>query len=68
MERGECRFSATVDLFGGFPGFAAHAGSLRGVNLRITDGYLIVDRVPSTRLWAAAELVRLHHAHARQPC
>ena len=43
MARGEIRWQASGDVAGGFPGFATRGGRLKGVRLRVTDRFLLVD-------------------------
>jgi hypothetical protein len=42
-ERGAVRWESGADLAGGFPGFADRGGRLIGVQLRLTDRYLLVE-------------------------
>src|SRR5687768_5303007 len=42
-ERGAVHWEGTGDLAGGFPGFAARGGRLLGVQVRLTDYYLLVE-------------------------
>jgi hypothetical protein len=43
IERGPLRWEGGADLAGGFPGFASRGGRLEGVQLRLTDRYLLAD-------------------------